>query len=41
MQPFSVKNQSGKGMKKELQLLGEEAEGNYSPIKEVVSIAVL
>ena len=33
--------QSVKGMKKELNPLDEEIEENYSPIKEVESIAVL
>ena len=33
--------QSIKGMKKELHPLGIETKGNYSSIKEVLSIAVL
>ena len=41
MQPFSAKNQSGKGMKKGLHPLVDEAKGNYSLINEVASIAVV
>ena len=41
LQLFRISTQSSKGMKKGLHLLGEMVEENYSPINEVVSIAVL